>query len=223
MEQNINTEEQAKMNGLFITFEGIDGCGKTTQLKKTAELMGNCVVTREPGGTKISEKIRRILLDNENMEMAYRCELLLYVASRAQIVNEFIRPHIEQGMNVLCDRFYDSTAAYQVFGRGICSLEEFELINNFAIKTDTQLLRPDLTFVFDLPVEVAFLRMGKRKADRIETEDRGFFERVRNGFLELASKYPQRIKVIDANRTMEEIAMDVFRMIVTLKEHHKIS
>lgn len=211
------------MGGLFITFEGIDGCGKTSQLKIAAELMSNYVVIREPGGTKISEKIRRILLDNENMEMANRCEFLLYVASRAQIVNEFIRPHLEHGTDVLCDRFYDSTAAYQVFGRGICSLEEFELINNFAIKMDNQLLHPDLTLVFDLPVEVAFSRMGKRKADRIETEDKSFFERVRNGFLELSSKYPQRIKVIDANRTMEEIATDVFRMIVMLKEQRKFN
>lgn len=184
--------------GLFVTFEGIDGCGKTTQvtaLRKSLEEKGTkVIVIREPGATLIGEKIRSILLDNANCGMSSETEVLLYEAARAQIVNEVIRPALREGKVVICDRFYDSSVAYQGYARGL-SLESIDSLNRFA----TGGLEPDLTYLLDLPAEAAWARMNNREGshDRLEIEGLGFMDKVRAGYLELAGKYA-RIITLDA-------------------------
>lgn len=182
--------------GLLITFEGIDGCGKTTQvtaLKNSLESKGTkVIVIREPGATLIGEKIRSILLDKANDKMSSETEVLLYEAARAQIVNEVIRPALRAGEVVICDRFYDSSVAYQGFARGL-PLESIDFLNRFA----TGGLEPDLTFLLDLPAEAAWERMNDREGahDRLEIEGLGFMEKVRAGYLELAGKHARIIKL----------------------------
>ena len=182
--------------GLFITFEGIDGCGKTTQvtaLKNSLEAKGTkVIVIREPGATLIGEKIRSILLDKANYGMSSETEVLLYEAARAQIVNEVIRPALHAGDVVICDRFYDSSVAYQGYARGL-PLESIDFLNRFA----TGGLEPDLTFLLDLPAEAAWERMNGREGahDRLEIEGLGFMEKVRAGYLELAGKHARIIKL----------------------------
>jgi len=182
--------------GLFITFEGIDGCGKTTQvtaLKNSLESKGTkVIVIREPGATLIGEKIRSILLDKANYGMSSETEVLLYEAARAQIVNEVIRPALRAGEVVICDRFYDSSVAYQGYARGL-PLESIDFLNRFA----TGGLEPDLTFLLDLPAEAAWERMNDREGvhDRLEIEGLGFMEKVRAGYLELAGKHARIIKL----------------------------
>ena len=184
--------------GLFVTFEGIDGCGKTTQvtaLRQSLEEKGTkVIVIREPGATLIGEKIRAILLDNANCGMSSETEVLLYEAARAQIVNEVIRPALREGKVVICDRFYDSSVAYQGYARGL-SLESIDSLNRFA----TGGLEPDLTYLLDLPAEAAWTRMNKREGshDRLEIEGLGFMEKVRAGYLELAGMHA-RIVTLDA-------------------------
>lgn len=195
--------------GIFITVEGIDGCGKSTQIK----LMKNYLVdkgyevllAREPGGTDIGEKIRSILLDSANREMNHVTELLLYAAARAQLVAGVIRPAVSKGKAVICDRFADSTYAYQGYGRGL-DLQILADINNIA----TDGLVPDVTFFFDLSPEIALARrLRDGKADRIEAENIEFHKRVYNGYRQLVSLYPERIKKVDADRSIDEIAADV--------------
>jgi len=182
--------------GLFVTFEGIDGCGKTTQvtaLKNSLESKGTkVVVIREPGATLIGEKIRSILLDKANYGMSSETEVLLYEAARAQIVNEVIRPALHAGEVVICDRFYDSSVAYQGYARGL-PLESIDSLNRFA----TGGLEPDLTFLLDLPAAAAWERMNGREGahDRLEIEGLGFMEKVRAGYLELAGKHARIIKL----------------------------
>jgi dTMP kinase len=182
--------------GLFVTFEGIDGSGKSTQvsaLRKSLEDKGTeVVVIREPGATLIGEKIRSILLDKDHSKMSSETELLLYEAARAQIVNEVIRPALQAGKVVICDRFYDSTVAYQGYARGL-SLESIDFLNQLA----TGGLEPDLTFLLDLPAEDAWERMDVREGaqDRLELEGFRFMEKVRAGYLELAGKHARIIKV----------------------------
>lgn len=184
--------------GLFVTFEGIDGCGKTTQvtaLRKSLEEQGTkVIVIREPGATSIGEKIRSILLDNANCGMSAETEVLLYEAARAQIVNEVIRPALREGKVVICDRFYDSSVAYQGYARGL-SLESIDSLNRFA----TGGLEPDLTYLLDLPAEAAWERMNIREGshDRLEIEGLGFMNKVRAGYLELAGNHA-RIITLDA-------------------------
>lgn len=196
--------------GAFITFEGIDGCGKTTQLRFAREYLESCgrtcVVTREPGGTPIAESIREILLSRENMAMSDSCEILLYCAARAQHVAEKITPAVENGAIVLCDRFQEATLAYQGFGRGH-DIEELARLN----RTATGGLNPDLTFVFDVSPETAAGRMktSGKAPDRLEVTAGGFFERVREGYLKLARANESRIVVIDAERTAEQVAVSV--------------
>ena len=207
-------EERIQM-GSFITFEGIDGCGKSTQLRLLAEFLsiGTSIVTqrvqttREPGGTEIAEKIRAVLLDPDNEKMTDRCEILLYLASRAQHVEELIVPWLNSDQIVLSDRFYDSTIAYQVYGREVVKLEQFERLNDFA----TGGLQPDLTFIFDIDVEIAFARMkdASRKADRLERLGTDFFNKLRRGFLELTRIFPERCVLVDANRPVETIAQEI--------------
>lgn len=195
--------------GLFITFEGIDGCGKSTQiglLTAYLEDIGRpCLLVREPGGTVIGEKIRSILLDKENNEMSPAAELLLFEAARAQIVEEKIRPAIEAGTTVICDRFYDSTYAYQGVAR---SLGEDLVVTLNDIATSG--LAPDITFLLDLSVEDAYARRkGRGEADdRMELLGLEFQRSVRNGYLKAAETF-DRIRVIDAAGTPEEIFGDI--------------
>lgn len=195
--------------GLFITVEGTDGCGKTTQINLMKEYIKqkgyNVVLTREPGGTNIGEKIRTIILDPQNVEMKASTELLLYTAARAQLVSEVIKPAVGRGEIVICDRFIDSTYVYQGFGRGI-DIEVINDVNRAALGG----IMPDITFFFDISPEIALQRrVNTSGADRIEKEKMDFHRRVYSGYKKLASMYPDRIKSINSNRSIEEIAEDV--------------
>jgi dTMP kinase len=201
------------MAGLFVTFEGIEGCGKTTQaelLRLNLEKDGHRVVlTREPGGTKVGERIREILLDNKIQGMEPLTELFLYLASRAQHVQELIRPALEEGAIVICDRFADASLAYQGAGRGIGTSRVLTL-NGGA----TSGLVPDYTVLLDLPVELGLNRMsarvmGKGQQDRIEREEMDFHVRVRDAYLSLAHIFTGRIEVFDARRGKEELAKEI--------------
>ena len=191
--------------GLFITVEGIDGCGKSTQARLIAaalEAAGHDVLRlREPGGVKISEQIRAILLDPANAEMGDVCELLLYEAARAQLVHQVIRPALAAGKTVVCDRFYDSTMAYQAFADGL-DRNMVSQANELAVDG----CRPDLTLVFDLPVEDALRRRSGREAeDRLELKGLEFQERVAAGFRAVAADEPDRVKLIDAGGSIAEV------------------
>lgn len=191
--------------GLFITVEGIDGCGKSTQARLIAaalEAAGHDVLRlREPGGVKISEQIRAILLDPANAEMGDVCELLLYEAARAQLVHQVIRPALAAGKTVVCDRFYDSTTAYQAFADGL-DRNMVSQANELAVDG----CRPDLTLVFDLPVEDALRRRSGREAeDRLELKGLEFQERVAAGFRAVAADEPDRVKLIDVGGSIAEV------------------
>ena len=197
--------------GLFITFEGVEGAGKTTQielLKNELDRRGiEYIVTREPGGTAIGEKIRGVLLDPENSEMNYMTELLLYYASRAQHLYEKINMAKESGKVVICDRYSDSTMAYQGYGRGI-DKQLIETLNSVVEKGN----RPDLTFIIAADPEVTLVR-AKRKSgnvgDRLEQESLEFHKRVREGFIAAAEREPKRVAVIDGRKSIEEINSDI--------------
>ncbi len=197
--------------GAFITFEGIDGCGKSTQLELAAERLRKesfpILVTREPGGTAIAEKIREILISPQNSEMVNECELLMYLAARAQHVREKIIPALKQGFIVLCDRFQEATFAYQGFGRNI-SLDFLKKINSFA----TGGLMPDFTFIFDISVDLSSARMQKmnKTKDRLELNDRAFYERISEGYRFLAKSEPQRILLLDGSEQLEKISDQVY-------------
>lgn len=190
--------------GVFITLEGVDGCGKSTQadlLVDAIESSGRTVVRlREPGGTRLSEKIRLLVLDPRNDDMCDECELLLYEAARAQLVREVIEPALACGTVVVCDRFYDSTLAYQAYGRGL---------SEGLVRTANDLgrcgLQPDLTLVFDLDPEEALKRATFEGADRLEGEGMEFQKRVREGYLTLAREEPTRVRLIDALGTREVV------------------
>jgi dTMP kinase len=201
----------------LITFEGGDGSGKTTQIKLLEEHLKSkgrsCVVTREPGGTSLGQMIRKMLLDGGEAPIATLAELFLYLADRAQHVNEIIVPALEKGQIVLCDRYTDSTLAYQGYGRGldIKLLSDLNAIANGGV-------RPCLTFLFDCPVEIGIGRTVKRHAlmgekaiqeDRFEREHAAFHEKIRAGFLEMARTEPARFRVIDATQSAERIAIEV--------------
>ncbi len=204
------------MRGLFITFEGVEGCGKTTQierLRQHLEAQGHTVLmTREPGGTPIAEAIRELLLDPAHDALSPAAELLLYEAARAQHVDERIRPALESGTTVLCDRFADSTTAYQGAGRGL-PREELEHLHRIA----TGDVWPDLTLVIDRPVEAGLARARARgRADRMEQQDVAFHERVRQGFLELAARNPERVRIIDGTQSIDEIAAAIRALLAGL-------
>ncbi|MEF9863418.1 MAG: dTMP kinase [Christensenellaceae bacterium] len=187
------------MRGLFITFEGVDGCGKSTQMKFLAEYLQengyDILLTREPGGCAISEKIRELVLDISNEEMSDATEALLYAAARAQHVKQVIKPAILQGKIVLCDRFIDSSLAYQGMGREL-GMNEIMEINKFAMGD----VMPDKTFFLDFPPHLAFERMSqKRVHDRLETQEEAFYILLYNGFVKISEMYPQRILRIDAS------------------------
>jgi dTMP kinase len=193
--------------GLFVTFEGIDGCGKTTQValaKETLEKKGvRCIVTREPGGTAIGEKIRDIILSPEHGGMCAPCEALLYFAARAQHVSEIIMPAIEKGAVVLCDRFSDASFAYQGNGRRL-PMPLLEKMNGFA----TDGMQPSITFIFDITVECSRQRLARsgKAVDRLEGAGAAFYNDVRRGYLSLAKRFPGRIIVLSGIRPIEELA-----------------
>ena len=205
----------------FITFEGGDGTGKTTQLRLVEsylrELNRSCVLTREPGGTALGRMLRDVLLEVGDEEIAQSSELFLYLADRAQHVKQIIAPALNAGKIVLCDRFGDSTLAYQGYGRGF-DLDWLRRLND----TATEGLRPDLSILLDCPVDVGLPRTARRGAqsldgrpreDRFEREKLEFHEKVRQGFLALARAEAERFRVIDASRPVAEVAKQIRRII----------
>ncbi|HOI29692.1 MAG TPA: dTMP kinase [Melioribacteraceae bacterium] len=191
---------------MFITFEGLDFSGKSTQVQILEKYLlskgEKVIVIREPGGTPISEKIRNILLDKNNSEMRFETEALLFAASRSQLVNETILPALEKNIFVISDRFHDSSIAYQSYGRGL-SLQFVNELQNFVIKNAI----PAVTFFIDIPIDEVVRRMSRVKKvelDRIESSKVDFYERVRNGYLELAAK-EKRIKVLNGLLPIDEL------------------
>ncbi|MBS4535907.1 dTMP kinase [Clostridium sp. D2Q-14] len=204
------------MKGLFITIEGPDGAGKSTQIRLLKEYFKNqgkdIIVTREPGGTDISEKIRDIILDNDNITMADTTEALLYAASRAQHVHEKIIPALKEGKIVICDRFVHSSLVYQGIARGL-GIEEVRYINDFAIEG----IKPDVTLFFDIYPEIALKRKTKNnKGDRLENEKADFHQRVYEGYKKLIDKYPDEFNVIDATKSIDEIHKDIVKILSTI-------
>jgi dTMP kinase len=186
----------------FITFEGMEGCGKSTQAKLLARALGpEAVLTQEPGGTAIGRAIRRLLLDPANRAMSAEAEVLLFFADRAQHVAEVIRPALAAGKIVISTRYVDTSLAYQGYGRGL----DLDRIRSVAVLA-TGGLRPDLTLFFDLPLEIGLARVVHRGGrDRLESEVREFHERVRNGYLELAAAEPDRWIRIDASGSEADV------------------
>jgi len=191
------------MRGKFITFEGSEGSGKSTQIELVQTYLEsqekNILFLRDPGGVPISERVRDLLLDIKSKDMGDECETLLYMAARAQLVKEIVMPELEAGKIILCDRFLDSTIAYQGYGNGV-NVEMIQTIGAFA----TRGIQPDLTFLFDLDTTEGLARINREK-DRIEQRNLDYHDRVRRGYLELARQEPGRIKVIDAAQTKEAI------------------
>ena len=198
--------------GLFITFEGIDGCGKTTQIKLLKEYFEKqnktVLLTREPGAKGLGEKLREILL-NYNGEVSSNCESFLFLADRAQHIDTIIKPAIERGEIVLCDRHTDSTIAYQGYGRGV-DIEEITMLNNIA----TGNTKPDITFIFDIDTDTSMSRVGKEK-DRMESAGIEFFKRVREGYLCIAKSEPDRVKLINGNDSIEHIHSQILDIITS--------
>lgn len=196
--------------GLFITFEGGDGCGKTTQINLLDEYLRGkgyeTLLTREPGSKGLGVKLREILL-NYDGDVSPVCESFLFLADRAQHVDCIIKPALEKGIIVLCDRHTDSTVAYQGYGRGL-DLEQIYNLNKIA----TSGLKPDLTIVLDVDVETSQKRVGAQK-DRMESAGIEFFERVRKGFLEIAKREPNRVKVVDSTQSIEEIHKQILELV----------
>lgn len=193
---------------LFITLEGPEGSGKTSAIKIVKETLENegyqIIMTREPGGTPISEQIRNVILDKNNTAMDYRTEALLYAASRRQHLVEKVWPNVKEGKLVICDRYLDSSLAYQGFARGL-GVEDILNVNMYA----TEGTFPDLTLLFDLPPEVGLARINansNREVNRLDLEKISFHEKVRNGYLELAKRFPTRYVIIDASMPLKEVA-----------------
>jgi dTMP kinase len=189
----------------LITFEGIEGSGKSTQARRLgASLSGEVRLTFEPGATPLGARIRELLLDRESA-VTDDAELMLFLADRAQHVGEVIRPALDKGQTVICDRFADSTLAYQGYGRGL-SLDRLRSLHHTLLGS----LRPDLTFLMDVRVETGLARAGRRgQGDRIESERRAFHERVREGYLDMAAQEPQRWVIIDAEADPDTVALAV--------------
>lgn len=194
--------------GIFITLEGPDGSGKSTQIQYIKEYFEEngmpCVFTREPGGTAIGEKLRAIILDRDNSEMSSMTEALLYAASRAQHVEELIKPALAEGKAVVCDRFIDSSIAYQGYGRGLG--EPVRIINELAVDG----CLPDVTFLMVLSPEEGKSRIGGRSQDRLEQEKLEFHNRVYEGYRKLAQDYPQRFVEINASGDRESVRREIY-------------
>jgi len=213
--RSTTTQPGAKRSPLFITFEGGEGCGKSTQIaalrQRLAETGRKVVQTREPGGTPLGESVRRLLQHDEaGRGMSPEAELLLFAASRAQHVRELIAPALADGQVVLCDRFFDSTTVYQGVARAI-DAAQVETINRFAVGATT----PGLTFLIDLPPEVGLSRVRQRgdgQLDRMEQETLLFFQAVRQGYLELAAKEPERFAVLDGSRSVEALSAEIWAL-----------
>ena len=190
--------------GLFITFEGLDGCGKSTQMALLADALTDAgydvLTTREPGGTALGEALRSVLLDVGYTGMSPRAEALLYAAARAQLVDEVVRPALDDGRVVLCDRYIDSSLAYQGYGRGLV-IEDVITLNVWA----TDCLFPDLTFALLVDESVRAGRAGAEPADRLESETAAFFQRIADGYGRLAEDHPHRIRVIDGTRAIQDV------------------
>ena len=206
------------MSGLFITLEGPEGAGKSTNREYLAELLMQAgievVLTREPGGTPLAERIRELLLAPDSEIMAVDTELLLMFAARAQHLAGVIRPALARGAVVLCDRFTDATYAYQGGGRGL-AYERIAILEQF-VQGD---LRPDLTLVFDLPVEVGLARAAARgKLDRFEQEQQSFFEAVRQTYLARAAQAPERYRILDAAQPLSQVQADLAALVPALLE-----
>ena len=194
--------------GLFISIEGPDGSGKSTQINNIKRYFADkgmeIIFTREPGGTVIGERIREILLDKTHVEMDSMTEAMLYAAARAQHVAQVIKPALAEGKVVVCDRFVDSSIAYQGYGRNLG--DSVAAINGYAVAG----CMPDVTFLMKLDPRVGKSRIGSREQDRLELEKEAFHISVFEGYLELEKTYPDRIFGIDANRTIDEIKMDIY-------------
>ena len=204
--------------GLFITFEGIDGAGKSTQINMLRDYLEkkgiSVVITREPGGTDIGNKIRTILLDKENTALSATAELLLYYADRAQHINECIVPALESGKYVICDRYYDSSYAYQRAGRGI-DISVLDKLNSIVVKN----AEPDITFLLDISLASSESRITSRgeARDRLEAESNTFKQNVREGFLEQARRSPDRIRTINAMQSPDKIFEDILHELNDIK------
>lgn len=200
--------------GFFITFEGGDGSGKSTQIELLRDWLiqagYDVILTREPGGTRISEKIRELILDPDNEEMADMTEALLYASARAQLVSQMIKPALEEGKVVICDRFVDSSIAYQAYGRGLG--DAVGVINTYAVDG----CMPDLTILLRLDPEKGSSRIADREHDRIEQASDDFHRKVYEGYLELEKNHPERIFGIDASGTINEIAEEIRRRVHAL-------
>jgi dTMP kinase len=197
--------------GIFITFEGIEGAGKSTQIKELRDFLqqsGQAVIsTREPGGTPFADRIREILLTNRSEKVNERSEIFLYLASRAQHVSSVIKPALFQGITVLCDRFSDATIAYQGYGRGL-DIDFLQKLNRYA----TEGIIPDLTILLNIPADLGIMRITRDKdrvLDRLESEDIPFHESVRRGYLQIASHEPERFLIIDGSREPGKVALEV--------------
>lgn len=206
------------MEGLFITIEGPDGAGKTSVLRKLIPKLENkldqsLITTREPGGSRIAEEIRELILDSENIEMDIRTEALLYAAGRRQHLIDKILPALRAGKVVICDRFVDSSLAYQGIARGI-GIDEVTSINRFA----TENITPVLTLYLDVEAHIGLERInkskGKRQFDRLDQETLEFHEKVRKGYLSLLEKDPKRIQLIDASQDLETVVAACYTKIV---------
>ncbi|MFI8979841.1 dTMP kinase [Ectopseudomonas khazarica] len=209
------------MTGLFITLEGPEGAGKSTNREYLAERLReqgvDVLLTREPGGTPLAERIRELLLAPSDEPMAADTELLLVFAARAQHLQQVIRPALARGSVVLCDRFTDATYAYQGGGRGL-STERIAQLEQFVQGE----LRPDLTLIFDLPVEVGLARAAARgRLDRFEQEQRSFFESVRHAYLARAEQSPQRYRVLDAGKSLAQVQADIDALLPSLLEAYR--
>ena len=199
--------------GKFITFEGCDGCGKSTQLKMLSKYLTENdvphIFTREPGGGKISESIREILLSGKNMEMTDECEALLYAAARVQHLSDLVEPALSEGKLVICDRYVDSSLAYQAYARGLGTTFISE-INAFALKN----YLPDVTVFIDLSPEAAFHRKhGADKNDRLELAGMEFHKRVYEGYKQIAKNEPERVVCVAGTQTPDEIFAEVVRVL----------
>ncbi len=200
--------------GLFVSFEGIEGCGKTTQIAALSRVLTDRsiphTITREPGGTAVGDGIRKIVLDSATINLTTPAELLLFYASRSQNIEEKIRPALERGETVICDRYYDASMAYQGYGRGV-PLNFIERLTDLVCAD----YRPDVTILLDIDpktgLERARARNSLRVADegRFEAEDLEFYGRIREGYLELARKNPERMRVINAGRSIEEVGKQI--------------
>ncbi len=203
------------MAGLFITLEGLEGSGKTTQQKYIVDDLKekgfDVLLTREPGATRLGREIRQLLLDPDWSEMTPRAEILLFAADRAQHVEEIVKPALNAGKIVISDRYFDSNLAYQGYGRGL-DIDLVRKINLWAV----DYLKPDLTIFLDLPVEVGLARARAQTVDklgdRLEREEFNFYQQIRAGYLELA-KESERFRVIDANRSIEKVKTDILQEI----------